>query len=61
MVKNSTVHKVMDVLGRVTIPADFRHELNIEPSCVVSIEFCKDSIVIRPVVDNCKTCGRPLP
>lgn len=47
----------LDQLGRVVLPREFRHTLNISPKDYLEIYVEGDTIVLKKYSDKCEFCG----
>ena len=50
--------KSLDEMGRVTLPAHLRAELDLGVGALVQISLKGDEIIIRKQHDSCTFCGR---
>lgn len=51
--------RVMDDIGRITIPKDYRAALNIHPGDMVECFATPEGIVIKKLSHTCTVCGKP--
>ena len=49
--------RVMDELGRVVIPAEYRSALGWAPSCKLSMSRQDGQLILRAYEDTCLLCG----
>lgn len=56
----NVIERMVDELGRVVIPADFRSALHIGTKCVVAMQVNDGSIIITPKQMICAICGNPI-
>ena len=56
----SGIEKEIDNLGRVVLPADFRHRLGLSRNDKVLVSLERSSIVISPLKGRCALCENLL-
>jgi transcriptional pleiotropic regulator of transition state genes len=56
-VKNVGMHRKVDVLGRIVIPAEIRKSLALEAGDRLDISLDEGRIVLNPTKDSCVLCG----
>ena len=56
----SGIEKEIDALGRVVLPADFRHRLGLARNGKVLVSLDSSAIVISPLHKHCALCQKAL-
>lgn len=55
--KSAGFVRKIDALGRIVIPKEIRHKLNISDNCPLEISSESSNIVIRKTENICSICG----